>query len=303
MLNSTLLSTPVRALVTDDPAEILQFAINSYQRGPVALATLVEIRGGAARALGSCLAVASDGHFCGYVSGGCVEAAVAHEALQAIDEGSDRMVKFGEGSPFFDIVLPCGGGITVAIHVLREVEVLEHIIGQLGKRKSASIRYWPARQLVEVVKPMARAHWIDGQFSTVYHPPTGVLISGQSIEAERLEQLARAAGFAVVRLGVGESCERLIDPFTAVVMLHHDLEAEDTMIDEALHSRAFYIGALGSTRTHRKRVEGLRARRWNNEDIARIKAPIGLFGPTRDSTSLALSVLSDIAASRLVAFG
>jgi xanthine dehydrogenase accessory factor len=157
--------------------------------------------------------------------------------------------------------------------------------------------------LVEVVEPMAKAHWIDGQFSTVYHPPTGVLISGQGVEAERLEQLARAADFAVVRLGVGESCERLIDPFTAVVMLHHDLEAEHTMIDEALHSRAFYIGALGSIRTHRKRVEGLRARGWNKEDIGRIKAPIGLFGPTRDSTSLALSVLSDIAASRLVAFG
>jgi xanthine dehydrogenase accessory factor len=53
-------------------------------KGGVALATLVEIRGGAARALGSHVAVAADGRFCGYVSGGCIEAAVASEALDAM---------------------------------------------------------------------------------------------------------------------------------------------------------------------------------------------------------------------------
>lgn len=49
-----------------------------------------------------------DGLSCGLVPGGCVEAAVAAEAIEAIRAGSDRMLVLGDGSKFFDIVLPCG---------------------------------------------------------------------------------------------------------------------------------------------------------------------------------------------------
>ncbi|WP_197486936.1 XdhC family protein, partial [Rhizobium bangladeshense] len=101
---------PIQVRVKDDDAEVLKFAVDAFLHGGAALATLVEIRGGAARAIGSQIAVATDGSFCGYVSGGCVEAAVATEALLAIAEGKDRVVEFGLGSRFFDIVLPCGGG-------------------------------------------------------------------------------------------------------------------------------------------------------------------------------------------------
>lgn len=55
---------------TDDPAKLLRFTVEAFGMGLVALATLVEIRGGAARALGSHVVVASDGRYCGYVSGG-----------------------------------------------------------------------------------------------------------------------------------------------------------------------------------------------------------------------------------------
>jgi hypothetical protein len=50
-----------------------------------------------------------DGGYWGFVSGGCTEAAVASEAIAALRVGHDRFLKLGEGSPFFDIVLPCGG--------------------------------------------------------------------------------------------------------------------------------------------------------------------------------------------------
>jgi xanthine dehydrogenase accessory factor len=94
----------------------------------------------------------------------------------------------------------------------------------------------------------------------------------------------------------------MIDAFTAVVLLHHDLDIEETVLTRALASPAFYIGALGSTRTHRRRLERLRSSGTPSESFDRIKAPIGLFGPTRDSTSLALSVLADVAAARLETF-
>ena len=94
------LATPSRAMLTDDALDILRFAIESFSTGQVALAMLVEIRGGAARALGAQIAVSADGRYCGYVSGGCVEAAIAAEALEAMRSGKDRTVMFGSGSPF-----------------------------------------------------------------------------------------------------------------------------------------------------------------------------------------------------------
>ncbi|MFW8643580.1 hypothetical protein ACOJBO_16740 [Rhizobium beringeri] len=62
------------------------------------------------------------------------------------------------------------------------------------------------------------------------------------------------------------------------------------------------MGALGSTRTHRRRVERLRAMASSRMISVASRRPSGMFGPTRDATSLALSVLADVAAARLVAY-
>lgn len=158
------LPTPVRALITDEPIELLTFAADAFKAGQVAIATLVEIRGGAARALGSQVIILSDGRFAGYVSGGCVEAAVAAEALLAMADGCDRFVLFGDGSPFLDVVLPCGGGITVAIHVLRRVEEIEKALTYLKQRQAIGLRYWPERQSLVLASPADRAGWVGGSF-------------------------------------------------------------------------------------------------------------------------------------------
>ncbi|MFK0334228.1 XdhC family protein [Rhizobium sp. NPDC090275] len=303
----TTIPVPVRASSIDDPAYILGFAVKATGCGGAALATLVEIRGGAARALGAHVAVAADGRFCGYVSGGCVEAAVAAEALQAISVGRDRTVRFGEGSPFFDIELPCGGGITVAIHVIRDTRILADALVDLANRCSAALAYTPASQTLSRADTVPRrSKWFEGTFVSVYRPRTRLVISGQTGEAEAVCRLADVSGYDVqvaesTRLRVDKGAI-LMDAFTAVVLLHHDLDLEANVLSEALASPAFYIGALGSTRTHRSRIERLRSRGTPSKSLDRIKAPIGLFGPTRDATSLALSVLADVAAARLEVF-
>ncbi|TNM63063.1 XdhC family protein [Aliirhizobium smilacinae] len=296
----TLTPSPVRASSVDNQADILGFAIEAAQNGGSALATLVEIRGGAARALGAHVAVASDGRYCGYVSGGCVESAVATEALEAIVGHRDRIVKFGEGSPFFDIALPCGGGITIAIHVLRDTDVLKDALGDLAGRKSLALSYRPETEsVVRLDQVPVRSGWRDKDFVCVYRPVTRVVISGQTGEAEAVRRLAEASGYAVTLVGSRSlSQSTVIDAFTAVVLLHHDLNLEEDLLRRALSSPAFYIGALGSTRTHCRRIDRLKSIGMPAEAFDRIKAPIGLFGPTRDSTSLALSILADVAAAR-----
>ncbi len=97
--------------------------------------TLVKIRGGAARPLGAQMVVREDGRYCGFVSGGCVEAAAAFEALEMMGSGRDREIRYGEGSPWFDIVLPCGGGITLTLHKLRSAQPLLAVLNRLEQRK------------------------------------------------------------------------------------------------------------------------------------------------------------------------
>lgn len=301
---SVALPVPVRAGKSDDPAEIIRFAAKATRQGKAALATLTEIRGGAARALGSHVAVSVTGEYCGYVSGGCVEAAVATEALQAMEVGADRVVAFGEGSPFFDIVLPCGGGVTIAIHLLRHPDVLEDTLQDLSARQTVALSYDPKLQTLEQSpKIPSRSGWENDCFLSVYRPRTRLVISGQTAEADAVSRLAAASGYDVEHVSSPTDVETvMIDPLTAVVLLHHDLDLEVDILSKALVSPAFYIGALGSTRTHRRRVERLRSAGIAPQCYDRIRAPIGLFGPTRDATSLALSVVADVAAARLQAF-
>ncbi|EOC1266636.1 XdhC family protein [Cronobacter malonaticus] len=305
MLQQPLLTEQARpeaAFLTDDSTAILRFAAQALRAGmAAALVTLVEIRGGSSRALGAQMAVRDDGAYCGFVSGGCVEAAAAFEALEAIACGEDRMVKYGEGSPYFDIVLPCGGGITLAIHPLREATPLLAVLNALSQRKAAGLRYHPSTQTLRSVLPVQKTGWRDDVFDVRYTPCTQVIIFGRSVEAEATATIAQAAGYDVlVNDGVNPqtACAQM-DADTAVIVLFHDLDRELPVLEAALSDAPFYIGALGSQRTHAARTAALRERGFSEQDIARIKAPIGIFPKARDAQSLALSILADVAAARL----
>ncbi len=95
---------------------------------------------------------------------------------------------------------------------------------------------------------------------------------------------------------VGFSRIEACDQDTAIVLLHHDVDRETPFLAAALRSDAFYIGALGSHKSHQRRCQELRSRGFGDDIIGRIKAPIGIFPRARDSSSIALSVLADITA-------
>jgi xanthine dehydrogenase accessory factor len=121
------------------------------------------------------------------------------------------------------------------------------------------------------------------------------------LEVEVTAQVARAAGYEVIEHGAvaGELPDNtLVDADTAVAVLQHDLDLEMPILEAALRGQPFYLGALGSRRTHEKRVHRLKEQGYSQEVIDRIKAPIGLFGRARDAHSLALSVVADIAVCR-----
>lgn len=292
---------PYCALLTDDASTVLEFAVNSFVAGtPTALATLLEIRGGGFRRLGAQMGVRADGAYCGFVSGGCTEAAVAAEALQALVVDQDRSVRFGAGSPYFDIVMPCGGGITVGIHVLRTADSLQSVLAALDRRAPAGLRYCPRTAVLQYLPGEVPTQWRADGFEVGYRPRARLVLYGRSIELDVTAQLARAAGFETYTSDgtKGIQAGGDIDEDCAVAILFHDIEREISALNAALSASPFYIGALGSGRSHERRVQRLDALGFTREDIARIKAPIGIYPGARDARSLALSVLADVGAAR-----
>lgn len=293
--------TPWRDPRGDDPIEILRAAHEGLAAGQaVALATLVEIRGGAARALGAQMAIRGDGSYCGYVSGGCLEAAIAAEALAAMAEGRDRDVRFGLGSPFFDIALPCGGGISIAIHLLRAAAPLAEALRRLEARAPVALRYDRATQSL-ALSDAAATRADDSGYLRGYRPKARLLIVGRGVEAEATARVAMAAGYEARMLTREADLVALTDADSAVAILHHDLEREEPALRAALAGGAFYIGALGGRHTHQERLTRLSALGYGAADLARIKGPIGIFGGARESASLALSIMADVALARMTA--
>ena len=88
-----------------------------------------------------------------------------------------------------------------------------------------------------------------------------------------------------------------LDRRTAVVTLTHDPKLDDPALLEALRSPAFYIGALGSTRTHAKRLERLAAEGVAPADLTRIHGPAGLAIGARSPAEIAISVLAQMTAA------
>jgi xanthine dehydrogenase accessory factor len=85
-----------------------------------------------------------------------------------------------------------------------------------------------------------------------------------------------------------------IDRYTAFVALTHDPKIDDPALLHALSRECFYIGALGSRKTHGRRVERLRAQGVSDADIARIHAPIGLDIGAVSPAEIAISIMAQI---------
>ncbi|MEZ5924974.1 MAG: XdhC family protein [Hyphomicrobiaceae bacterium] len=154
-------------------------------------------------------------------------------------------------------------------------------------------------------------------FINVFNPPLRMLMVGAVHISQALIPLAERAGydvtvvdprtafatperFAGVRL-VAEWPDEVIptlglDRRTAVILLTHDPKIDDPALKLALKSDAFYIGALGSTRTHAKRIERMQAAGFDGRELARIHAPIGLDIGAVGPVEIALSIMAEVTA-------
>ena len=158
----------------------------------------------------------------------------------------------------------------------------------------------------------------DGEiFINVYNPPLRMVIVGAVHTAQFLAPMAKMAGYDVtivdprtafaseerfpgVRL-VGEWPDQALpeiglDSRTAFLALTHDPKIDDPALSFALDSDAFYVGALGSKRTHAKRRDRLIEQGVGEDEIARIHAPIGLNIGAVGPVEIAMSIMGEVTA-------
>ncbi|MBJ6135210.1 XdhC family protein [Ochrobactrum sp. Q0168] len=283
------------AFLSDRPVDVMRFLVDGLKEGHrCALVMLTDIIDGASRPLGALMAVRDDGQYCGFVSGGCVEAAVAREALLALDQDQDRSCRFGKGSPYFDLVLPCGGGIGLTIHVLRDASPIQKLLDAKANRLPGLLNYNSGDATLSFQFGTARTGWIDDIFVSAHRAEPRLLVSGQSMESRLLIALAKSTQLDVLEIDSQSIRALPIDAESAIILLQHDIEKELPILRYALASPAFFIGCLGSRRTHDRRTAILLEEGYSMQQLRRIHAPIGLFGPAREARAVAVSVLAQI---------
>ena len=154
-------------------------------------------------------------------------------------------------------------------------------------------------------------------FVRVYGPSHRMIIIGAVHIAQALAPMAQLAGFDVtvidpregfIKAGrlsdvttVAEWPDDAMDTLapdkrTAVVTLTHDPKLDDPALAAALRSPAFYIGSLGSTQTHAKRLQRLKDEGFSNADVARIHGPVGLNIKAKTPSEIAVAILGQVVA-------
>ena len=287
-------------LYAEHPQDVLHHWLRWRAEGPAALVVITAIEGGSVRDQGSLMAVAPDGRRSGYISGGCIDADVALRAREALESNQTVRLRYGAGSPFIDMPLPCGGAIELAIYPDADEAIIRACHDRLAARKPAKLR----------LPGLAAA--------PTYFPKLRVRIAGRGADALALARLVQASGYELaLQLRDGEDVEEsglaglhavmalkspgdlpafADDPWTAFVLMFHDTDWDLALLKQALLGDAFYIGSVGSYMTQMRRRERLAADGVSAAAIEHVHGPVGLVPSTRDASMLAVSALAEIIA-------
>jgi len=177
----------------------------------------------------------------------------------------------------------------------------------------------PLHEAIDVALRSGKSGLVEqdgvSSFLTVQVPPVRIVVIGAVHISQALAPMARLAGFDMTIIDprtafatperfpdvpvVAEWPETVLPPmkidrYTAIACFTHDPKIDDPALEEALRAECFYVGALGSRKTHAKRLERLAAKGFTAADFSRIRAPIGLDIGAVTPSEIAVSVLGEI---------
>ena len=286
------------------------------------LCTIVEIAGSSPRPLGTLMACASGGPQSGSLSGGCVEEDLIERLRSArVATTGPEVCSYGLSAEENErLGLPCGGRLSVLVEPMREDTHGAHIdalLGALAARRCVmrEVRLTDGMCRAADTGGVAPLAMTDGLLRHTLGPRFRLLLIGAGQLAQSLSLLSSMLDYRVVvcdprRQAIdawrGPEVELVcampddflraaaVDRYTAVITLTHDPRIDDMALMEALGLDAFYVGALGSPRTSAKRRERLRQLDLADEQIARLRAPVGLPIGSKQPLEIAIAILAEL---------
>jgi xanthine dehydrogenase accessory factor len=248
--------------------EIFQHIVKiSSEGGSAALATVVQVKGSTPRAAGSKILVKDDGTVLGSIGGGALEAKICREAMSVLKQGKAKMLHFDlAGDELEADQMLCGGEMDIFIEPIRPHPTL-YIFGAGHISQSISKMAKMIGFVVVVIDDRA-------EFANHERFP----------EADDI--LAEDFSKAFARLPVNDSS------YIAIVTRGHQFD--ETVLEWAATTDAFYIGMIGSRKKNEVILEHLYAKGVPKKRLEEIHAPIGLDINAETPEEIAVSIVAEI---------
>ncbi|WP_050469716.1 XdhC family protein [Herbaspirillum chlorophenolicum] len=295
---------------------------------PALLATVVHTWGSSPRPPGSMLALREDGRISGSVSGGCIEDDLIDRYSRAnggpgIPGRAPQVVRYGvSADEAHRFGLPCGGTLELLLEFNPDAALLDELVRTLdhGTLVTRSLRCTDGHVALNKAVAPAEVEFDGRQLSVTLGPAYRMLLIGAGTLAQYLATMALFNGFDITLCdprreyldawtipGIKTTADMPDDAVVAfrpdlrscVVALSHDPKLDDLALLEALHSQAFYIGAIGSRRNSANRRNRLATHFGESqESLSRLHGPVGIYIGSKTPPEIAVSVMAEILAAK-----
>ena len=314
--------SPVSIFSTD--REILQTAIDWLQSGhQVALVTVAKTWGSSPRPRGSLLLIRDDGIHAGSVSGGCIEEDLVNRYKNCeltdqypnlINYGVDRQdaLRFG---------LPCGGRLELVVEKLDSATPLKALLDSMAKGKLVARRVCMNTGEVSLhpVKEKTDFRYNKDELVKIFGPGWHLLLVGAGHLSRYVANIALMLDYKVTVCDPREEYqfdwdneginftrnmpddvvrETAVNTRSVIITLAHDPKLDDMALMEALTLDVFYVGALGSKRSHKQRRERLLELGLTQQQLEKLHAPVGLDIGSHTPPEIAVSIMAELTALR-----
>lgn len=290
------------------------------------LVTVVRTWGSSPRPIGSIMALNEDGSVVGSVSGGCIEDDLIDQyiggKLAEIAPGKPPLlIKYGiTADEAHRFGLPCGGTIELLLEFNPDNTLLGDLIRQLeqGKLVRRSVSLSTGGVTLAPTNAPAELEIDSTTLTNTFGPEYRMLLIGAGQLTEYLTTMALFNGFAVTVCDPRDEYRRgwriasvpvvtgmpddVVNEFkpdarTCIIALTHDPKLDDLALLEAVHSPAFYVGAIGSRKNNRaRRARMIEHFGETEQSLAKLRGPIGIFIGSKTPSEIAVSVMAEVIA-------
>ncbi len=293
------------------------------------LATIVATYGSSPRPVGSLLACRQDGALVGSLSGGCVEDDLIEKLIAGeLITDTPQLLKYGLAPADTEkLGLPCGGHLHVVVEPLTpdHAPIFDTIATRLAQRacitRSVSLAAGATMTIIEsdhfAPLTLKEAPGTVPVLEQTYGPRRQLFLIGAGMVSRYLAEMAQVLDYDVTVCdpredmlaqwgvaGVRTVCAmpddavraHADDPRSAIIALTHDPRIDDMGLMAALETSAWYVGAMGSSRTSAKRRERLAQLDISPAQIDRLHAPVGLPIGSKTPPEIAIAILAELTA-------